>query len=119
MAQLVARLSGGQEVMSSSLVTPTKKEVTFVYQKLLLFLSIAKAMAYHHALACISSALSSISRQGEYLINRRLYLFRNDDMPLFEWMICNFCEIDDIQGYALILVRLCGIISSINKNLTR
>ena len=38
-----------------------------------IFLSIAKAMAYHHALACISSALPSISRQGEYIISRRLY----------------------------------------------
>jgi hypothetical protein len=50
-----------------------KIEVTFVYQKLLLFLSIAKAMAYHHALACISSPQA-------YIINRRLYRFRNDDI---------------------------------------
>ena len=47
------------------------------------FLSIAKAMVYHHAVACISSPKS-------YIISRRLYYFRNDDMPLFEWMICNF-----------------------------
>ena len=39
-----------------------------------IFLSIAKAMAYHHALACISSALTRISRQSEYIINRRLYI---------------------------------------------
>ena len=39
----------------------------------LYFLYIAKAMAYHHALACISSALTSISRQSEYIISRRLY----------------------------------------------
>ena len=38
-----------------NLFISAKKEATFVYQKLLLFLSIAKAMAYHHALACISS----------------------------------------------------------------
>ena len=31
----------------SKLQSLAKKEVTFVYQKLLLFLSIAKAMAYH------------------------------------------------------------------------
>ena len=29
----------------------TKKEAAFVYQKLLLFLSIAKAMVYHHGKA--------------------------------------------------------------------
>ena len=57
-----------------------KKEVTFVYQKLLLFLSIAKAMAYHHALACISSPQA-------YIINRRLYRFRNDDIQNFVLMI--------------------------------
>ena len=45
-----------------------------------IFLSIAKAMVYHHALACISSPKA-------YIISRRLYHFRNDDMPLFEWMI--------------------------------
>ena len=61
--------------------SPTKKEVTFVYQKLLLFLSIAKAMAYHHALACISSPQA-------YIINRRLYRFRNDDIQNFVLMIC-------------------------------
>ena len=46
------------------------------------FLSIAKAMAYNHALACISSALTSISRQSEYIINRRLHYFRNDDIQI-------------------------------------
>ena len=35
----------------------------------------------HHALACISSALTSISRQSEYIISRRLYRFRIDDIP--------------------------------------
>ena len=68
----VAHLSGGQGVMSSNLVTPTNKKGTFVYQKFL-FLFIAKAIAYHHASACISSALTSISRQSEYIISRRLY----------------------------------------------
>ena len=87
-----------------------KKEVTFVYQKLLLFLSIAKAMAYHHALACISSALSSISRQGEYLINRRLYRFRNDDIQNCVLMIYRTKLRMKYNAYALILVRLCGII---------
>ena len=55
----------------------------------LYFLSISKAMAYHHALACISSALTSISRQSEYIINRRLYRFRNDDIQHFVLVIYN------------------------------
>ena len=37
-------------------------------------------MAYHHALACISSP-------KVHLINRRLYNFRNDDMQNFVLMI--------------------------------
>ena len=72
-AQLVEYWSPKPWVVGSSPSAPAKKEVTFVYQKLLLFLSIAKAMAYHHALACISS-------QQAYIINRRLYRFRNDDI---------------------------------------
>ena len=39
-------------------------------------LFIAKAMVYHHALACISSPQA-------YIINRRLYRFRNDDIQHF------------------------------------
>ena len=46
------------------------------------FLSIAKAMAYHRALACISSP-------KVYIINRRLYYFRNDDIQDCVLMICN------------------------------
>ena len=67
-----------------------KKEVTFVYQKLLLFLSIAKAMAYHHALACISSP-------EVHIINRRLYRFRNDDMPQQ--------VADDMQNFVLMIYK--------------
>ena len=82
-AHLVERHLAKVEVASSSLVIRSKKEVTFVYQKLLLFLSIAKAMAYHHALACISLPQA-------YIVNRRLYRFRNDDIQHFVLMICNF-----------------------------
>ena len=103
-----------------------------------LFLYIAKAMAYHHASACISSPQA-------HIINRRLYHFRNDDIQHFVLMIYNFCEIDDMQGlrlddmqglrlddmqglrlddiqhfvlmiykaFALILDSVCGIINSI------
>ena len=69
-----------------------------------LFLSIAKAMAYHHALACISSP-------KVHIINRRLYRFRNDDIPRTALrMICNSSRIDDIQGFALIVLRIYSII---------
>ena len=74
LAQLVEHSLDVRRVSGSSPLMSTKKEVTFVYQKLLLFLSIAKAMAYHHALACISSP-------KVHIINRRLYRFRNDDIP--------------------------------------
>ena len=48
--------------------------------------------AYHHASACI--------------------FLRLDDIPLSEWMIYNFYEIDDMQDFALISVKLCDIINS-------
>ena len=65
---------------SSNLSFSANKKGTFVYQKFLFCLSIAKAMAYHHALACISSPQA-------YIINRRLYRFRNDDIQTFGLMI--------------------------------
>ena len=43
------------EVASSSLVTRSKKEVTFVYQKLLLFLSKPQAWYIITTESCISS----------------------------------------------------------------
>ena len=46
-------------------------------------------------------AVSRISSPKVHLINRRLYHFRNDDIQNFVLMICNFCEIDDIQGSRL------------------
>jgi len=76
----------------------TKKEVTFVYQKLLLFLSIAKAMAYHHALACISSPQA-------YIINRRLYRFRKDDIQNCVLMIYRNKLRMIYKAYALIYLR--------------
>ena len=60
--------------VGSNPATPANKKRTFVYQKFSFCLSIAKAMAYHHALACISSP-------KVHIINRRLYRFRNDDIP--------------------------------------
>ena len=83
------------DVAGSSPAVGAKKDQV---ERLGLFLSIAKAMVYHHALACISSALTSISRQSEHIISRRLYFafammiykaFRFDDMQfLTELMIC-------------------------------
>ena len=57
-----------------------------------LFLSIAKAMVYHHTLVCISSLKA-------YIINRRLYSFHNDEIQSVALMIYNFCKIDDMHGY--------------------
>ena len=95
------------------------KKGTFGRQKFLFCLSIAKAMAYHHALACISSALTSISRQSEYLINRRLYRFRNDDIQTFGLMIYRNKLRMIYKAYALIYFRKCDIINSpINKNMS-
>ena len=83
-----------------------KKEVTFVYQKLLLFLSIAKAMAYHHALACISSPQA-------YIINRRLYRFRNDDIQNCVLMIYRNKLRMIYKAHALIYLPKCDIINSL------
>ena len=62
-------------------------------------------MAYHHALACISSALPSISRQGEYIISRRLY-------PLSQWWYTRLSpwwyttlRVDDTHAFRRDLVR--------------
>ena len=52
-------------------------------------------LAYHHALACISSALWAVYH------HRRCIPLRLDDIQNFVLMICNFYEIDDIQGYRL------------------
>ena len=62
-------------------------------------------MVYHHASACISSALPSISRQGEYIISRRLYFsFAMMISSPMGWWYAIPCGIDDIQGFALILL---------------
>ena len=49
-------------------------------------------MAYHHALACISSPRAQI-------VNRRLYHFRNDDIQYSVLVIYNYCEMDDMQDF--------------------
>jgi hypothetical protein len=51
-------------------VGSTKKEVTFVYQKLLLFIQ-AAGLVYNHALACISSPKAYIitARSAVHIIS--------------------------------------------------
>ena len=55
-------------------------------------------MAYHHALACISSPQA-------YIINRRLYRFRNDDIQNFVLMIYRNKLRMIYKAYALIYLR--------------
>ena len=75
------------------------------------FLSIAKAMVYHHALACISSPQA-------YIINRRLYRFCNDDIQCSALMIYRNKLRMIYKAKALIYLRKRDIINSpINKNL--
>ena len=93
--------------MSSNLTLSAKKEVTIVYQKLLLFLSKPQALyiitarsvvhiispfgaVSHHASACILLRLDDIQRQAV------------DDIPQQ--------VADDMQGFALIYLRKCDII---------
>ena len=67
------------EIVGSNPIRQAKNSTSFDLSN---FLSIAKAMAYHRALACISSP-------KVYIINRRLYYFRNDDIQDCVLMICN------------------------------
>ena len=61
---------------------------------------------------------NGISSPKVHIINRRLYRFRNDDIPRTVLrMICNSVGIDDIQGFALICFQKNDIICSINDNL--
>ena len=87
--------------MGSSPLVSTKKEVTFVYQKLLLFLS--KPQAWHIIAARSAVHIIKVGKPTLYLITRQrafpcgLMIYRNKLR-----MICNSCGIDDIQGFALI-----------------
>ena len=91
--------SGIQQcIVGSNPTASANKKRTFGRQKFSFCLSIAKAMAHHHASSCISSPQA-------YIITRKLYFFRNDDKQNFVFMIYNFSEIDDIQGNALIYLQ--------------
>jgi len=78
-----------------------KKEVTFVYQKLLLFLS--KPQAWHIIDAQSAAYIIKGGLPPLYLITRqRASFLRLDEMQHCVLMICNSRGIDDIQGFALI-----------------
>ena len=108
-AHLVERHLAKVEVASSSLVARSKKEVTFVYQKLLLFLS--KPQAWHIIAARSAVHIIKVGKPTLYLITRQrafpcgLMIYRNKLR-----MICNSCGIDDIQGFALICLWKSSII---------
>ena len=75
----------------------------FQVERLGIFLSIAKAMAYHQL------ALRVVSHQSVRTVYHHALpcikkCFRNDDIQNFALMICYFFEIDDIQCFALILL---------------
>ena len=76
-AQLGERLTGSQKVMGSSPTVSTKKEVTFVYQKLLFFYPSRRlGISSPHKVRCISSA-----PLGLYLITRqRVFFLRLDEI---------------------------------------
>ena len=83
---LVERYVRDVEVVGSNPVTSTKKEVTFVYQKLLLFLS--KPQAWH--IIAARSAVHIISPFGAV----------SHHAPA-----CICLRLDDIQCFALMIYR--------------
>ena len=92
------RVNGQNRFEGSNPLLSAKKEVTFVYQKLLLFLSKPQAWYIITTQSCISPA-----PLGLYIITRqRVYYLRLDEMQHCVLMICNSDGIDDIQGFALI-----------------
>ena len=68
-AQSVEQLIRNQQVAGSSPVTSSKKTMENDTFSIVIFIH------------CESNGISSTTG---------CMLFRNDDMPLFEWMICNF-----------------------------
>ena len=73
----------GAKKQEENLSTPAKKEVTFVYQKLLLFLSKPQAWYIITTQSCISPA-----PLGLYIITRqRVYYLRLDDIQCSALMI--------------------------------
>ena len=69
--------------------------------RLLIFLSTAKAVVYHHAVRRVShQSVRTVYHHGSAVYKNRL---RDDDMQLLaKLIICNSCGIDDIQRFALI-----------------
>ena len=101
-AQLGERLNGIQEVIGSIPTVSTKK---------------SRSKERDFFIHCESNGISStmanlpllylISPSGLHIITRQRVLksFRNDDIQqLTLLMICNFCEIDDIHSFAVMLI---------------
>ena len=80
----------GKAKLRPSASSPTGGAKKDQVERLGLFLSIAKAMVYHHALACISSP-------KVYIISRRLYF-------AFAMMIYKAFRFDDMQFLAELMI---------------
>ncbi|MBR6763883.1 MAG: hypothetical protein IKM13_09070, partial [Clostridia bacterium] len=95
--------------MGSNPTPSAKKEVTFVYQKLILFLS--KPQDWYIIAAQSAVHIIKVGEPTLYLITRQrafpcgLMIYRNKLR-----MISNSYGIDDIQGFALICSRKSSII---------
>ena len=94
-AQLVRASDCGSEGRGFESHHPPQKRKGLSADKPFLFLSIAKAMAYHHDLSCISSP-------QVYIISHMLYPFRNDDIQC----LC----IGDIQNFVLMICKAHALI---------
>ena len=109
--------SRGSNTVSVRPRSPAPKNISYVRRDI--FLSIASAMAYIrfrlirfacgklaskpaalHTFACSSSDLlrKFASRQSRVYIR-----FRNDDIQVFDLMICNFSEIDDMHDLTIVM----------------
>ena len=113
LAHLVERHLAKVEVAGSSPVIRSKKiqvcDLDFFYPSRRLGID-ARRLAnpslrsLHHALACISSALWAVYHHRRCILLRLDdILARKRDILVFGRMICNFCEIDDIQCCALMI----------------
>ncbi len=106
-AELADALDLGSSV-SDMQVRPLSPAPKNGKRKLVVFLSIAKAMVYHHTKRashhrrCISSAQGCI-------------FFRNDDIQGFTLMIFNFLKIDDIHAKLRDLMQCINVGATIGR----
>ena len=105
-AQSVEHAAVNRGVTGSSPVRGAKKERS---NRFVLFLSIAKAMAYHHdaVVYIIAARVRRISsRVSVYQKAFAMMIYKTKVL-----MICNSCGIDDIQCFALIYYRFYAILN--------